>query len=310
MASIAYIADKKMIEYHRINGNQTMNFWRLSSQRKFTHFYRGDYLFFLAKGSEHKVTKEKGIVGYGKLDFSKTMTLTQMWKEYAELNGFGTKAEFKDAVLKVTKSKSIPKSMHSLFLKEVIFFKYPLYLSEINIHVSSNLESYFYLDRHGVSATVKILKKAEEIGIDTWQVALDDQINREIFIQDLQSHVLSDAINLIFNSQKTSPKALRKYLDKNRSRYEYIKGSKFALYSQTHNELVFANESKERQKEESFYGLFGRLIALKENLSKSKDVNDTNYAITIISEQSLDVDKTELLKKFDISFKEIEQESA
>lgn len=306
MASIAYVADKKMIEYHRINGNQTMNFWRLSSQRKFTHFYRGDYLFFLAKGSEHKITREKGIVGYGKLDYSKTMTLTQMWKEYEQLNGFGTKEEFKDAVLKISKSKTIPKSMHSLFLKDVIFFKYPLYLSEIGIQVSSNLESYFYLDRQGVSATVKILKKAEEIGIDTWQVALDDQINKQIFKQDLETHVLSDFINSIFSSQKTPPRLLKRYLENNESDYEYIKGSKFALFNQATNELIFAYESKERQKEDSFYGLFGRLIALQEYLLHSKEGNKIPYEMTIISEQKIDENKISLLNNYEINVKGIE----
>jgi len=306
MASIAYVADKKMIEYHRINGNQTMNFWRLSSQRKFTHFYRGDYLFFLAKGSEHKITREKGIVGYGKLDYSKTMTLNQMWKEYEQLNGFGTKEEFKDAVLKISKSKTIPKSMHSLFLKDVIFFKYPLYLSEIGIQVSSNLESYFYLDRQGVSATVKILKKAEEIGIDTWQVALDDQINKQIFKQDLETHVLSDFINSIFSSQKTPPRLLKRYLENNESDYEYIKGSKFALFNQATNELIFAYESKERQKEDSFYGLFGRLIALQEYLLHSKEGNKIPYEMTIISEQKIDENKISLLNNYEINVKGIE----
>src|SRR5690554_1263060 len=306
MASIAYVADKKMIEYHRINGNQTMNFWRLSSQRKFTHFYRGDYLFFLAKGSEHKITREKGIVGYGKLDYSKTMTLTQMWKEYEQLNGFGTKEEFKDAVLKISKSKTIPKSMHSLFLKDVIFFKYPLYLSEIGIQVSSNLESYFYLDRQGVSATVKILKKAEEIGIDTWQVALDDQINKQIFKQDLETHVLSDFINSIFSSQKIPPRLLKRYLENNESDYEYIKGSKFALFNQATNELIFAYESKERQKEDSFYGLFGRLIALQEYLLHSKEGNKIPYKMTIISEQKIDENKISLLNNYEINVKGIE----
>jgi len=295
-----------MIEYHRINGNQTMNFWRLSSQRKFTHFYRGDYLFFLAKGSEHKITREKGIVGYGKLDYSKTMTLTQMWKEYEQLNGFGTKEEFKDAVLKISKSKTIPKSMHSLFLKDVIFFKYPLYLSEIGIQVSSNLESYFYLDRQGVSATVKILKKAEEIGIDTWQVALDDQINKQIFKQDLETHVLSDFINSIFSSQKTPPRLLKRYLENNESDYEYIKGSKFALFNQATNELIFAYESKERQKEDSFYGLFGRLIALQEYLLHSKEGNKIPYEMTIISEQKIDENKISLLNNYEINVKGIE----
>ena len=212
MASIAYITDKNMIEFHRLNGNHTMNFWRLSGQRKFTHFSKGDYLFFLAKGSEHRITREKGVIGYGKLEFTKTMTFTQMWNQYGTLNGFKTKEEFRETVLKVSKSKTIPKSMHSLFLKEIIFFNYPLYLSEIGIHVSANLESFTYLDRDGVSATTKILKKAQMIGIDQWQFAMDDQLNVQIFKKDLQNHVLSEQINSVFKTKNSVSKQLRDYM--------------------------------------------------------------------------------------------------
>ncbi len=309
MASIAYIADKKMIEFHRLNGNQTMNFWRLSSQRKFLHFSRGDYLFFLAKGSEHKVTKEKGIVGYGKLDFSKTMTLTQMWNEYTHLNGFQSKEEFKEAVLKLSKSKTIPKSMHSLYLKDVIFFKYPLYLSEIELSISTNLESYIYLDRKGVSATVKILKKAENIGIDAWQVALDEEINQQIFKQDLQNHVLSNIINSVFGELKNTPKVF-KHLIESHKNLEFIKGSKIALTNQKSKHLFFAYESKERQKEDNFYQLFGRLIAVIKEISQDDDISHIPYQITIISELEIEVDKIELLKKYDIGYILINQKPA
>ena len=74
MASIAYVTDRKMIEFHRAYGNQMMNFWRPSSMKQFSQFNPGDYLFFLAKGTERFNGKEKGIVGYGKYNSAHTMS--------------------------------------------------------------------------------------------------------------------------------------------------------------------------------------------------------------------------------------------
>lgn len=301
MASIAYIADKKMIEFHRLNGNQTMNFWRLSSQRKFTHFFRGDYLFFLAKGTEKPDTKEKGIIGYGKLEFTKTMTLTQMWNEYGKLNGFSTKEEFREAVVKITKTKKIPKSMHSLFLKEIIFFKYPIYLSEIGISISNNLESFTYLDRFGVSATVKLLKKAEKIGIDSWQAALDEELKQSIFELDLKSHIISDHINLAFSQYKASNKTLKRFLELNDSEaYEYIKGSKNAVLNQQKAEIYLGFETTDRKKDESFFTLIGRIYSIQNNINVTKDVDIHNYKIIVVTDVKLDQNQLSLLEALDV----------
>ena len=48
MASIVHVTDKDMIEFHRLNGNDSFNFWRAGSKMKFTDFKVGDTLFFLA----------------------------------------------------------------------------------------------------------------------------------------------------------------------------------------------------------------------------------------------------------------------
>ena len=58
MASIAYITDKKMIEYHRLNGNHSINFWKPSNTKKISDFHNGDLLFFLAKGTDKGKNKE------------------------------------------------------------------------------------------------------------------------------------------------------------------------------------------------------------------------------------------------------------
>ena len=46
MASILHVCDADMIEFHRINGNKTINFWRPSPSNRFSNFHLGDYLFF------------------------------------------------------------------------------------------------------------------------------------------------------------------------------------------------------------------------------------------------------------------------
>ena len=99
MASIAYITDRNMIEFHRLNGNRTMNFWRPSNSKKFTDFKPGDLLFFLAKGSERGRHREKGIVGYGRFQKAHTLSFRQMWNVYGTENGYASEDELYDAIV-------------------------------------------------------------------------------------------------------------------------------------------------------------------------------------------------------------------
>ena len=96
MASIVYITDRNMIEYHRLNGNQTMNFWRPSSSRKMSDFKPGDLLFFLAKGTERGITREKGIVGYGRYQQNNLLSVKQMWNTFTTENGYEKEQDFYD----------------------------------------------------------------------------------------------------------------------------------------------------------------------------------------------------------------------
>lgn len=68
MSSIAYITDQNMIEYHRLHGNNRIVYWRPSGKKKFQFFQHGDYLFFLTKGTEKGIQREKGIIGYGRYE--------------------------------------------------------------------------------------------------------------------------------------------------------------------------------------------------------------------------------------------------
>lgn len=196
MASIAYITDKQMIEFHRLNGNSTINFWRPSSGKRFTHFHSGDFLFFLAKGTE-KRSGEKGLIGYGRYVKSEQHSFKQMWALYGPLNGYPDESSFKEAILKASKTKEIKGRYGCLQLTDTVFFQAPVYLSEFGLRISKTIESYIYLDKEDPNITTKILMKASEIGIDAWSSAVspyapassvfEDDLNRHLTHQVFQS---------------------------------------------------------------------------------------------------------------------------
>ena len=191
MASIAYITDRQMIEFHRLNGNQTISFWRPSVGKRFADFNHGDLLFFLAKGTELKTTGEKGIIGYGRFDHSIGYSFRQMWNHFESLNGYPDQKSFKDAILRVAKAKTLPVNISSLILKDIVFFQAPVYLSEFGMKISNNLESFIYLDKDDPEMTVKILMKANDIGVDAWANAMSrSSRSSSVFDDDLARHIL------------------------------------------------------------------------------------------------------------------------
>ena len=130
MSSIAYVTDEKMIEYHRLCGNRSMNFWRLSAKSGFTNFRRGDLLFFYARRGHMRT---KALLGYA---------------HYVATE-----------------------KLNCLYLTDAVYFREPVIPEEIGITISSQLESYCYLDREDPQVTVRILKQAEKGGIDLWSAA-------------------------------------------------------------------------------------------------------------------------------------------
>ncbi len=239
MSSIAYITEKHQLEFHRLNGDTTMNFWRPGKIRNFTDFSKGDLLFFLAKGSERGPRREKGIVGYGKLKEETQYSVKKMWKEYQQLNGYQTEDELREALVKMTKSKGIPKKIQGLFLEEVIFFQSPIYLSELGFQLSNKAEGYIYLDKDDAEMTTKILQKAKEGGVDMWMAALSDEAPSS-FEEDEIKHLLSviykkNKDNFYTDSEKRKARKLAESLV-NQNDFEYIKGSKM--------DCVFYQEGK------------------------------------------------------------------
>ena len=113
MAAIAYVTDEKMIEYHRVNGSNSIVFWRLST-KKFSDFNIGDLLFFLSKDTTTKTRKEKGLVGYGRFVGSSSMAISTMWRKHRTKTGYISKKNYM-ALLKRAKTKKCQKKSIVLF---------------------------------------------------------------------------------------------------------------------------------------------------------------------------------------------------
>ena len=196
MAAIAYITDKNMIDFHRLNGNHTINFWKPSTSKKISNLKQGDLLFFLAKGTERGKQKEKGLMGYGKFQKSYTMSFQAMWSKYEIQNGYATRDGLEEAICKVTKNHRLPNMLNCLQLEEIVFFQYPIYLSEIGMQVSNKLESYLYIDKEDLYNTDRILKIANQFGVDVWSKVFEQEHTHN-FKKDAQIQIIHNIYEVI-----------------------------------------------------------------------------------------------------------------
>ena len=230
MSSIAYVTDQEMIEYHRLCGNRNMNFWRLSSRSAFKDFHKGDLLFFFARGLRGK---KKGLVGYAHFDSTRRMSLNQMWKRYGTLNGYDSKHNLEAAILDAARDGQIPPEMNCLYLTDAVFFVDPVYPNEVGLKINEKLESYTYLDRDDPRITVRILRKAEEKGIDVWASAQSFE-PEYIFKLDETRHMLCVMANdlgedeLNSSESRSAHACIRKIVEE--EGFEYIKGTTLSAF--------------------------------------------------------------------------------
>ena len=128
----------------------------------------GDLLFFYTKVA---FSNKKAFAGYAHFNSSRRMSVAEMWKRYNTSNGYDSIDKLTEAIQKASRDKPLPKKMDCLYLKEVVFFNEPVFPEEVGIDISSKLESYCYIDKNDPEVTIRILRKAEEHGIDLWSSA-------------------------------------------------------------------------------------------------------------------------------------------
>ena len=167
MSSIAYATDQEMMEYHRLCGNRNVNFWRLSSRAGFSDFQHGDLLFFYTSIGSGK-RKKKGFAGYAHYEKTTRLSLKDMWKKYGTANGYDSIDRLKEAIELASRSGKVPEKLNCLYLSDCVYFRSPVVPGEVGIEINPKLESFTYLEKDDPGAAVRILRAAEERGIDLW----------------------------------------------------------------------------------------------------------------------------------------------
>lgn len=238
MSSIAYITDSKLLDNHRLYRNKTMNFWRLSTNTNFSDFKIGELVFFLSKDKQHLSSKrEKGIVGFGKLANIYTGSPQTMWDRFNKINGYNTYEDFLKAICKVSKNHQIPEKLSSFYLEKIYFFQAPIYLSELGIEISKNVESYVYIKPD--EAVLKLLEYARN-SADFWS---SDEKQKDIITEAELNVVLSLAqrktkdIKLTRNELNKTLNDIQNYLIANPV-YNRIDGSKLNMFNMYEDNLT------------------------------------------------------------------------
>lgn len=307
MASIAYITDKKMIEYHRLNGNHSINFWKPSNTKKISDFHNGDLLFFLAKGTEKGKNKEKGLIGYGRLQKSYTLTFSQMWNRYDTKNGYPDKDSLEEAIRKVTKNHKLPDYLNCLILENLVFFQAPIYLSEIGVAISNKVESYIYLDKDDMFLTSKILKLANEIGSDMWSSLFHEQTHD--FMIDAQINLVNNIHDKIACDMYSTHdvRMLYKYaiaIMKNHNQYQFVSNSKTEFIEYTKAGLILylpciVNTLEFTKK---FQYMLGQYMFYSTYIEKSEF--NTTIQLCLLFNQKLSDEYREILCQLHINYEE------
>ena len=262
MSSIAYVSDERMLEYHRMSGNAAMNFWRLSL-KNFERFTVGDLLFFIDKRNPHPVTKEKGVIGYGRASQMRTMSVQRMWNQFEEKNGYPDYMSFKDAIVGYGNEESLPKQIQSIYLEDVAFFKAPVYMSEIDSMISKRLESFTYLS---VEQSIQLIKRGRDIGLDPWTQMMNPQdYNTKKIIEEQIIRNTLESINI--NWTHTQEKTI------NQVGHLVRVGMMGYYFNDQETKIVIPVSSIKNQ----FYELVGVITYLREEL---KDLN-INYVLVI-----------------------------
>jgi hypothetical protein len=272
MSSIAYITDNNMLEFHRIHGHKTMNFWRFDS-KQFSAFTKGDLLFFLVKKSERPNSTEKGILGCGRLEINQTTSLKRMWDNYGQLNGYNTFSELRETIKRLSKENKMPRSMNCLFLTDVIYFNEPLYLSDFGINVSNYMESYTYLNNFDENIENKLLGKAKNNGVDIWASILSDSndlvFEKQLIINQINElHRIINDLKYDKKQYKTILKIAKNFNDENED-FSLFKNSDIEFYKIEYNTVTFVliNIAKENNSDE-YKRLIGHLVLIKDKCNE------------------------------------------
>ncbi len=194
MTAIAYITDTNMLEFHRLRGSESMVFWRFSL-RKFTRFHRGDLVFFIDSQSRHPETGEKGLIGYGRCTEIRNKTPKATFDAHETKTGYASYEDFTEAIKHFRKNDHrLPQTLQVIKLERVHFFQSPVFLSEVDIQMSSRLESFLYIEKDGVDKSIELLEIADKLGLDQWMLSQNKNITLDSLKDDMKHQKLREIL--------------------------------------------------------------------------------------------------------------------
>lgn len=197
MSAIAYITDPNMLEFHRLNASQTMVFWRFS-MRKFSRFHQGDLVFFIDSQSRHPQTGEKGLIGYGRCTEIRNKSPKATWDQHKSQTGYAAYDDFTEAIKHYRKNDHrLPQTLQVIKLENIHFFQSPIFLSEIDIHISRRLESFTYIERENEDVSHEILSIAESVGLDQWTLSQNIEIEEASLLLDKKEQLIRNTLSTI-----------------------------------------------------------------------------------------------------------------
>ena len=189
MAAVVCVTDNKMIEYHRLNENQSINFWRPSARFNIKKLYPNDLVFFLSTNKNQGSGNKKVLVGYGHFVKENIMSLKRMWNKYGCKNGCGSEQELYESIKLHT--DVIPPKIHCLEIIDVVYFGQPVYPEEFGISskVNKYLESYAYLNDEHQTINFILAKATEFSGSNLLQQGTIEQEKEQIHKDLLMNRV-------------------------------------------------------------------------------------------------------------------------
>ncbi|NLZ75061.1 MAG: hypothetical protein GX914_00990 [Erysipelotrichia bacterium] len=299
MAAIAYVTDEKMIEYHRVNGSNSIVFWRLST-KNFSDFNIGDLLFFLSRDNATKTRKEKGLVGYGRFMGSSSMSISTMWRKHKTKTGYISKKDLYEAIDKSKKIKEMPEKINCLVLDRVVFFRSPIYLSDLGYEIPSNLESFTYVDKHEGKQTLRILEEAQKIGLDLWS-SIQSEADESSFNQQLMQYKIATIMESLGIEDEITKQYYKK-IDKKHSIDNHLwinnRHIGFINFGKP-NILYYLFQTNIRDSTENYYRMIGQLVCLMLNVEQTIK---EKIKIIVVSNREFSDSQIEMLNKIGINY--------
>ena len=194
----------------------------------------------------------------------------------------------------------MPEKINCLVLDRVVFFRNPIYLSELGYKIPKNLESFTYLDKHEGKQTLKILEEAKRIGLDLWS-SIQGTADETSFNQQLMQYKIATIMESLGIEGEINSKYYRKVEKKySIDNYLWINNRHIGFINfGKPNILYYLFYSNIRDSKENYFKMIGQLVCLSANI---KETIEEEIIIIVVSNREFSDSQVEMLSKMKMSY--------